>query len=112
MAAATRRLPKGLAFDIADLVLAGSWASFNDARMTIRLDHGTEDEEYEEVIDFYAGCASTSRLIMWRNADAVFVQPVPGRKQLFGSLGEALDSVFPNQPPVLSDIVAAAWPVD
>ncbi len=111
-AAATRRLPKGLAFDIADLLLARSWASFNDSRMSVRLDHGTEEEEYEEVIDFRIGGGSASRLILWRNADAVFVQPVPGRRQGFDTISEALDSFFPNQPPELSDIVAAAWPND
>jgi hypothetical protein len=39
------KVPKGLAFDIADLILIRSWAAFHDFRMIVRLDHRAEDEE-------------------------------------------------------------------
>jgi len=108
----TRRLPTGLAFEVSDLMLAQSWAAFNDSRIVVRLDHGTEDEEYEEVIDLRTGRSSASRLIMWRSAMNVFVQPLLGRRQKFRSVAEALESVFPAPRVALTDIVAAAWPVD
>ncbi len=110
--AAMHRLPKGIAFEIADLVLARSWAAGSGFRMAIRLDHGAEDEEYDEVIELHRGRSSASRLIMWRHLTGVFVQPLLGRKQRFGSVAEALDSLLPKQRPVLSDILAPAWPVD
>ena len=33
-------LPKGLAFDIADLLLVRSWAGLHNCRISIQLDHG------------------------------------------------------------------------
>ena len=110
--AAARRRPKGLAFEIADLVLAQSRAAFNNSRILVRLDHGAEDEEYEEVVALYTGSSSTSRLIMWRSETVIVVQPILGRKQEFPSMAEALDSIFPKGHTVLSDIFATAWPVD
>jgi hypothetical protein len=110
--AAARPVPKGIAFAIADLVLAQSRAAFNDSRILVRLDHGAEDEEYEEVIALYTGRSSASRLIMWRSATVVVVQPILGRKQEFPSVAEALDSVFPRELTALSDILAIAWPID
>ena len=45
--------PKGLAFEIADLILVRQWAERHDLRMLIRLDHGAAvGEEYEEAITF------------------------------------------------------------
>src|ERR1700712_2248618 len=43
-------LPKGLAFEIEDLLLVKDWAELNDVRFAVRLDHGLEHEEYDEVI--------------------------------------------------------------
>jgi hypothetical protein len=53
--------PKGLAFEIADLLLAREWAERHNLRMLIRLDHGAAvGEEYEEVITFQTqACRST-----------------------------------------------------
>jgi hypothetical protein len=61
---ASSRPPKGLAFDIADLLLIGSWAALHGLGMSVRLDHGAEDEEYEEVIAFRAEINPLARLIM------------------------------------------------
>jgi hypothetical protein len=85
--------PKGLAFAIADLVLAASWATSQDLRMMVRLDHGDAAEEYEEVIEFRSGRSAASRLILWRSAEAVFVQPMPGKRRRHASVAEALDSI-------------------
>jgi hypothetical protein len=56
--AAPSCLAKGRAFDIADLVRIRSWADCHGCRMLIRLDHGANGEEYEEVIDLHAGTGS------------------------------------------------------
>jgi len=46
-------LPNGLAFEIADLMLAVSWAERYKLRVIVRCDHGaTVYEDYEEVIAF------------------------------------------------------------
>jgi len=102
--------PKGLAFAIADLVLASSWAANRDHRMMVRLDHGDTTEEYEEVIEFRSGGSTASRLILWRSADAVFVQPMPGRRRQHASVAEALESLQPMPMARLTDLVATAWP--
>jgi hypothetical protein len=109
-AAVSKRSLKGLAFEIADLLLVESWAAFHDSRMVVRVDHCAEDEEYEEVIEIHCGTSSASRLIMWRNGEAVFVQPLLGRKQEYSSVAEALEYLFPKQREVLTDIVAWTWP--
>ena len=103
--------PKGIAFEIADLVLMQSWAACTGTPVAVRLDHGAEDEEYEEVIELHTAGGSASRLIMWRNLTRVFVQPLLGRKQSFACVAEALDSLHPKQSAELSDILAPAWPV-
>jgi hypothetical protein len=110
-AAATPVPPKGIAFEIADLVLVQSWAACTGTRLAVRLDHGAEDEEYEEVIELHTASGSASRLIMWRNLTGVFVQPLLGRKQSFVCVAEALDSLHPKQRAELSDILAPAWPL-
>ena len=109
---APRSVPKGLAFEIADLVLVSGWAAFHDFPMSVCLDHGAEDEEYEEVIAFRTEIRPLCRLIMWRNAEAVFIQPLLGKTQRHRSVAEALESLLVKQPVVLTDIVAAAWPVN
>ena len=85
-------LPKGLAFEIIDLVLIKNWADLHDCRMLVRLDHGAEGEEYEEVIALYTGTNSQRHLIMWRNTAAVFLQPLIGQKQRYSSVAKALEA--------------------
>jgi hypothetical protein len=110
VAAISSSLPKGLAFEIVDLLLVRSWADLNDLRMMVLLDHGTESEEYEEAIAFRTVVNPFYRLIMWRNADAVFVQPLVGRRRRYCSVAEALESVLPEAPISLTDIAATEWP--
>ncbi len=57
-----RCVAKGLAFKITDLLLVDSWAAFHGAAMSIHLDHGAEDKEYEEVIAFRTEIGSLCRL--------------------------------------------------
>ena len=88
---------RGVAFDIPDLILIRYWAERHNYRISIRLDHGVfaeeHAEEYEEVIAVLEGPSSLCRLIMWRDAAAVFVQPLAGRARQYKSVKEALDSM-------------------
>jgi hypothetical protein len=104
------RPPKGIAFEIADLLLIGSWAALHCLGMSVRLDHGAEGEEYEEVIAFRAEINPLARLIMWRNAEFVFVQPLAGRRQRYDSISEALENLLPERSVLLTDITATDWP--
>ncbi|MFL5257927.1 MAG: hypothetical protein ACJ8AI_34615 [Rhodopila sp.] len=106
------RPPKGHSFQISDLVLAKSWAAFRDLTMVVRLDHGSDDEEYEEVLEFRAGKGSPAHFIIWNDGEAVFIQPMPGRMQKHASLAEALDHLPVRQPTILTDIMPTGWPAD
>jgi len=100
--------PTGLAFAIADLVLVGCWSALHDFHMVIRLDHGSEDEEYEEVVEFRTHLRPRSRWIMWRSAEAVFMQPILGRKRKFASVAAALDSLLPTRRVVAKTVNPSA----
>jgi hypothetical protein len=110
-AAAPLPSPSGLAFEIADLLLVRSWADLRDCRMSVRLDHGADGEEYEEVIAFEADTSGHCQLIIWRDAVAVFVQPLIGRMRRYGSVAKALDSLDLKPRIVLTDITATSWPI-
>ena len=110
--AAPSRLPKGLAFEIADLILMKGWADVHNFRMVIRLDHGTVGEEYEEVIAFHPEMSSPCLLIIWRSMKAVFVQPLIGRRRRYGSVAAAIGSMAARPRTILSDISAPTWPTD
>ncbi len=86
---------KGIAFEISDLIMAQAWAAENHVRMVIRLDHGMDDEDYEEVIAIHTN-ANACLLLMWRDQDAVFVQPLPGRRLSFMSVAAALEKLVVN----------------
>jgi hypothetical protein len=101
--------PKGLAFELADLALIGRWADAHDCRMAVRLDHGADGEEYEEVIAIHMGMSSRCQLIMWRSAAAVFVQPLIGRLQRYRSVAQALRNLDLKPRIVLTDITATSW---
>ena len=109
------RLPsrtlKGLSFSVAELTLIKSWSEASALRMVIRLDHGSEAEEFEEVLAFHLGESSVCRWIMWRDAETVFVQPLIGRIQRYDSVAEAFEALAAKQSVVVSDIKAASWPV-
>jgi hypothetical protein len=107
--AAPPHLPKGLSFEIADLIHIKGWADFHDLRIVVRLDHGTEAEE---VIAFHPGASSPCHLIMWRNAKSVFVQPLVGRMRRYRSVAAALETLARKPRTILTDITPTAWPTD
>ncbi|WP_428487073.1 hypothetical protein [Rhodopila sp.] len=111
-AAATSKPPKGVAFSIADLLIAESWANFHDIGIVVRLDHAAKHEDYEEVIEFQADLNSQPRLIMWRDDTTVFVQPLAGARQRHASIIEALRELRAEQQVAITDITATSWPVD
>jgi hypothetical protein len=110
LAAMRRRAPKGLAFAIEDLLLIQGWAEARDVTLRILLDHGTPNEEYEEVVAMHTGTPAVCRAIMWRNAGSVFVQPLVGRRRHYARVADALESLLPARTEVLTDIVATRWP--
>jgi hypothetical protein len=101
---------RGLSFSIADLVLIRSWSEARGLRMVVRLDHGSETEEFEEVLAFHTEVGKPCRWMMWCDAEAVFVQPLLGRTQRYGSVAEAIDALTPRQTIVLTDVTASRWP--
>lgn len=90
--------PKGLAFEIPDLMLLQGWAEFHDVQMVVELDHCVEGEEYEEVVAFYASASQLRRWLMWRDASEIVVQPLLGRACRFASVADALESLIPAKP--------------
>lgn len=106
-------VPRGIAFDIADLILAQGWADGHDFRMAVHLDHGSAvNEDYEEVVAFQTQTSPLYRVILWRNADTVCVQPLVGRARRYASVAAALESLLPARDITPTDIVAKTWPID
>ncbi|MGE0226324.1 MAG: hypothetical protein AB7F35_23190 [Acetobacteraceae bacterium] len=103
-------LPKGLSFEVSHHLLMQAWAEGNGLRLEIRQDHGAGQEEYEEVVAVYDDDSSLCRCLIWRDAESVFVQPLVGRTQRHASVPEALESLLPESPVVVDDIVATYWP--
>ncbi|HBK04910.1 MAG TPA: hypothetical protein DDZ81_03490 [Acetobacteraceae bacterium] len=108
------RLPsksvKGLSFSIAELILIRSWAEANALRMVVRLDHGSETEEYEEVLALHLGASDLCRWIMWRNAETVFLQPLIGPTHRYDSVAGAFEALAEKTRCPLTDIKSACRP--
>jgi hypothetical protein len=104
------KAPKGLSFSVAELVLIESWSEANGLRMVVRLDHGSDAEEYEEVLALHVRDSPLCRWIMWRDAWAVILQPLIGRAERYGSAAEAFEAVAAKQPVILTDIEPMDWP--
>jgi hypothetical protein len=102
---------RGLSFSLSDLILIRCWSQASSLRMVIRLDHGSDTEEFEEVLAFHIGDSSSCCSIMWRHANEVFVQPLIGRIQGYCSVAEAFEALISKQPVFLTDIEPAGWPV-
>jgi hypothetical protein len=101
---------KGLSFTIPELVLIASWSEANRLRMVVRLDHSSDTEEYEEVLAFHLGNSPLCHWIIWRDLQTVFVQPLIGRVQRYGSVAEAFEALAARQHDILTDIRPARWP--
>lgn len=111
VAAARSPLPRGLAFEIADLELAKSWSASRNLDMVVRLDHGASvNEDYEEALTFESKARSLDRLILWRDRETVFVQPLVGKARRYPTVAAALESLAPSHRVVVTDITATAWP--
>lgn len=87
--------PTGLAFELADLVMAQGWAEYHNLRMTVELDYCAEGEEYEEVLAFYPRDSAFRRWMIWRGPRGIVVQPMMGRASCYASVSEALDRLIP-----------------
>ncbi|MBS0643492.1 MAG: hypothetical protein U1E70_20530 [Acetobacteraceae bacterium] len=83
------RVVKSIAFEIADILAIKDWAEQHEVRMVIRLDHGLEDEDYEEVIAIHND-AGSCLLLMWRDRSGITIQPLPGRRLRVASVNQAL----------------------
>jgi hypothetical protein len=101
---------RGLSFSIADLLLIGAWSAARGLEMVVRLDHGSENEEYEEVIAFHTASGRPCRYIMWRDRESVFVQPLIGRTRRYPSVVDAILALAPQRAIVVSDVTARRWP--
>jgi hypothetical protein len=84
---------KGLSFDIDDLTLIRDRSEANGLHMVVRLDYGSDVEEYEEVLALHAGTNPQYRWLMWRNTNTVFVRSLDGRALRYGSATQAIDSL-------------------
>ena len=104
--------PKGIAFDIAELLLVQAWAEANDVTMRIYLDHGSRAEEYEEAIAIQPRGGPVGRSLIWRNQAYVYVQPLLGRRRRYTSVSAAVESLAPEGRVSVTDIVAKSWPKD
>jgi hypothetical protein len=104
------KAPNGLAFEISDHMIIRGWADLHNYLAAVRLDHGLADEEYEEVIAFHPGVSRQCRMMMWRNAETVFVQPLVGRLRRYQSVSDALEFMLQTNVVVLTDIAATTWP--
>jgi hypothetical protein len=102
--------PKGLAFEVSDLLLLQSWAETHDMRMVVELDHFVEGEEYEEVLAFYEGAGARLRCwTMWRARDHFVVEPMNGGTAWrFLALPELLAELLPLRPYRLSRAAGAS----
>jgi hypothetical protein len=101
---------RGLSFSIADLTLIAGWAAAHGLRMEVRLDHGSDTEEFEEILAFHDERAGPCRFILWRDDQGVYLQPLIGRTRGFNSAVAALDTLTPSRTVVLTDVVAPNWP--
>jgi hypothetical protein len=87
-----------------------AWSEALGLCMTVQLDHGSESEEYEEVLILRDETGTANRHFMWRDANSVFVQPLIGRTRRYASAAEAIAALTPRQEPALTDVVARRWP--
>lgn len=104
------KVPEGLSFTIAELILIKGWSEARSIRMVVRLDHGSDLEDYEEVLAFHLGSSPLCQWIMWRDSNVVLVQPLIGRTKRYFSVAEAVETLRPKRRVVLTDIKPAHWP--
>jgi len=101
---------RGLSFSIAELTLVAAWAEAQGLRMVVRLDHGSDTEDYEEVLAFRTERGRPRQYIIWRDREAVYVQPLIGRTRRYRSVADAIASLSPRETIVVTDVTAQDWP--
>jgi hypothetical protein len=89
------RPPRGLSFELSDLIMVLGWSEFHDLRMVVELDNYIGDEEYEEILAFYPSDSEFRRWSMWRSNEDIVAQPTVGRAMHFTSVAGALESLIP-----------------
>jgi hypothetical protein len=89
---------KGLSFDVADLILMRNRSESHGLRMVVQLDHGSDVDEYEEVLAFHAETSPQCRWLMWRNENTVFVRSNEDRARRYGSVTQAIDALVRKLP--------------
>jgi hypothetical protein len=62
------------------------------------------------VLAFHLGDSPLCRWIMWRDATTVFIQPLIGRAQRYGSVAEAFEALAAKQHVDLTEIKPGRWP--
>jgi hypothetical protein len=110
---AVKRAPpvlKGLAFEIPDLILLKGWADSRGAHLTIHLDHGSDLEDYEEVLAVGSAPGVPGKWMMWRGASAVVVRAESGRERRFRSVATAISALAREKRVAVTDIHATGWP--
>ena len=101
---------RGLSFGIAELTLVEAWAEAQGLQMKVRLDHGSDTEEFEEVLAFTTTWGRPRRIIMWRDQDAVYIQPLIGRVRQYPTVAEAIATLTPQDRVAVTDVMASRWP--
>jgi hypothetical protein len=101
---------KGLSFSIAELASIKTWSEDHCLRMVVRLDHGSDAEDYEEVLAFHPRTSQLCHWIMWRDLNVVFVQPLIGRATRYLSVAEAVEALGGNRRADLPDFKPSQWP--
>jgi hypothetical protein len=92
------KMLKGLSFDVADLVLIKNRSEAHSLRMVVQLDHGSDVDEYEEVLAFHAETSPQCRWLMWRNEHTVYVRSNEGRARRYASVTQAIDALDRKLP--------------
>jgi hypothetical protein len=91
------KMLKGLSFEIADLLLIKDRSQAHGLHMVVRLDHGSDVDEYEEVLAFHSVADLQCRSFMWRSSSAVFVRSIGGRSGRYQSAAQAIEAVVRAQ---------------
>ena len=84
---------KGLSFDIDDLTLIRDRSEANGLRMVVRLDYGSDVDEYEEVLALHAGTNPQYRWLMWRNTNTVLSGRSTAEPYAMSSATQAIDAL-------------------
>lgn len=90
--------PKGLAFELDDLVTLQGWSEANRMRMVVELDHWVEGEEYEEVLAFYEGGSALRCWTMWRAHDHYVLEPMNAPAWHALEIADLLQELLPLRP--------------